>query len=132
MYHIYGMRHMLAWLLSSLFPPPGFCVGQANAPTTSAAAKGTFRFWHEERRFKGSGERCIVQRALFEHGEPASRRRAPALSTSAVPWPCWAGGASCRDARCSYLEPSPLTYSTQACKRGSVAWMPCRRKGHGG
>eukprot|EP00198_Chlamydomonas_reinhardtii_P004771 XP_001694107.1 predicted protein [Chlamydomonas reinhardtii] len=41
---------------------------EANAPTTSAAAKGTFRFWHEERRFKGSGERCIVQRALFEHG----------------------------------------------------------------
>ncbi|KAG2433886.1 hypothetical protein HXX76_008239 [Chlamydomonas incerta] len=41
---------------------------EANAPSTSAAAKGTFRFWHEERRFKGSGERCIVQQALFEHG----------------------------------------------------------------
>lgn len=37
-------------------------------PSTSAVAKGTFRFWQDERRFKGSGERCIVQRALFEAG----------------------------------------------------------------
>ncbi|GLI61494.1 hypothetical protein VaNZ11_003822 [Volvox africanus] len=38
------------------------------ASTSASTTKGTFRFWHEERRFKGIGERCIVQRALFEHG----------------------------------------------------------------
>ncbi|KAL6752058.1 tubulin-tyrosine ligase family-domain-containing protein [Haematococcus lacustris] len=29
---------------------------------------GTFRFWHDERRFKGSGTNCVVQSALFSQG----------------------------------------------------------------
>ena len=29
---------------------------------------GTFRFWTDARRFKGSEEKCIVQRALFASG----------------------------------------------------------------
>ena len=30
---------------------------------------GNFRFWHDERRFKGPGDRCLVQRALYEAGK---------------------------------------------------------------
>lgn len=29
---------------------------------------GAFRFWHEERRFKGGADKCLVQQALFEAG----------------------------------------------------------------
>jgi hypothetical protein len=29
---------------------------------------GKFRFWHDERRFKGSSDRCVVQQALFDAG----------------------------------------------------------------
>lgn len=62
----------LGWL-RSLGPNRSLLRTQENAPSTSGQhsnsnAKGSFRFWHEERRFKGSGERCIVQRALFEQG----------------------------------------------------------------
>lgn len=30
--------------------------------------KGAFRFWFDERRFKGKGKNCIVQKALFQSG----------------------------------------------------------------
>lgn len=29
---------------------------------------GKFRFWHDERRFKGGIEKCLVQQALFAAG----------------------------------------------------------------
>lgn len=43
---------------------------EAAAASTAAAGRnsGTFRFWHDERRFKGAGERCLVQQALFSAG----------------------------------------------------------------
>jgi hypothetical protein len=34
------------------------------------APKGSFRFWYDERRFKGTAERSIVQQALFDAGAP--------------------------------------------------------------
>jgi hypothetical protein len=30
--------------------------------------RGAFRFWHDERRFKGDAERCLVQEQLFAVG----------------------------------------------------------------
>jgi hypothetical protein len=29
---------------------------------------GSFRFWHDERRFKGTVDKCLVQQALFAAG----------------------------------------------------------------
>ncbi|MEW5315281.1 MAG: hypothetical protein WDW38_006722 [Sanguina aurantia] len=43
---------------------------EAQEVSTSASKepKGAFRFWFDERRFKGKGKNCIVQRALFQSG----------------------------------------------------------------
>lgn len=30
---------------------------------------GKFRFWHDERRFKGGIEKCLVQQSLYAAGE---------------------------------------------------------------
>lgn len=30
---------------------------------------GAFRFWVDERRFKGSADKCLVQEALFAAGD---------------------------------------------------------------
>lgn len=48
--------------VTSCSPPPLL------AQDDSGQGRGTFRFWHEERRFKGDGSRCLVQAALFAAG----------------------------------------------------------------
>lgn len=54
---------------------PQSAVGVAGAQGTGdkkqAAVErnsGTFRFWHDERRFKGGADKCLVQQALFAAG----------------------------------------------------------------
>lgn len=34
----------------------------------TARNSGKFRFWHDERRFKGGIDKCLVQEALFAAG----------------------------------------------------------------
>ncbi|KAI8474298.1 MAG: tubulin-tyrosine ligase family-domain-containing protein [Monoraphidium minutum] len=40
----------------------------AAAAPRRARGSAKFRFWHDERRFKGPADRCIVQQALFDAG----------------------------------------------------------------
>lgn len=37
-------------------------------PAPQAQERVSFRFWHDEKRFKGTGEQSLVQRALLEQG----------------------------------------------------------------
>lgn len=54
------------------------CAQEGAAPATAARNSGKFRFWHDERRFKGGIEGCLVQQALFEAG--AQHRASAATS----------------------------------------------------
>jgi hypothetical protein len=38
------------------------------------------RFWHDERRFKGGADKCLVQQALFAAGELQHASIRPAKS----------------------------------------------------
>jgi hypothetical protein len=38
------------------------------APARRQRGSAKFRFWHDERRFKGASDKCIVQQALFDAG----------------------------------------------------------------
>eukprot|EP00967_Tisochrysis_lutea_P005924 scaffold7002_cov21-Tisochrysis_lutea.AAC.1 len=49
---------------------PQSAVGAGKAYDTDGRGTGTFRFWTDERRFKGPGSKCVVQEALFDAGEP--------------------------------------------------------------
>lgn len=48
----------------------------ANGQDANPVVKGKFRFWLEERRFKGSGDKCLVQKSLFELGKQLYQDRA--------------------------------------------------------
>lgn len=68
--------------LDAAFHPPALPHSQAEGGVAPAAAPANtaapaprrqrgsakFRFWHDERRFKGPADRCIVQQALFDAG----------------------------------------------------------------
>jgi hypothetical protein len=56
--HASGNR-MLAFFIVALQDGP--------APL-SEKNSGKFRFWHDERRFKGGIEKCLVQQTLFAAG----------------------------------------------------------------
>jgi hypothetical protein len=53
-----------------LLPPPLLgCNTQAQRrPQLTERNSGVFRFWHDERRFKGGIDTCLVQQALFDAG----------------------------------------------------------------
>jgi hypothetical protein len=42
---------------------------QEGATVLTERNTGRFRFWHDERRFKGGIEKCLVQQSLFAAGE---------------------------------------------------------------
>jgi hypothetical protein len=42
---------------------------QEGATVLTERNTGRFRFWHDERRFKGCIEKCLVQQSLFAAGE---------------------------------------------------------------
>eukprot|EP00878_Enallax_costatus_P040036 GHUV01046010.1.p1 GENE.GHUV01046010.1~~GHUV01046010.1.p1 ORF type:complete len:602 (+),score=176.12 GHUV01046010.1:192-1997(+) len=58
-------------LLSDSMSRDACCTLQDSKGTKRARVEknsGAFRFWHDERRFKGGADRCLVQQALFEAG----------------------------------------------------------------
>lgn len=42
---------------------------QQDVGCSGERGSASFRFWHDERRFKGRGDQCIVQKALFAAGK---------------------------------------------------------------
>jgi hypothetical protein len=45
------------------------CVEALAAALSDTVCASYCRFWHDERRFKGGADKCLVQQALFAAGE---------------------------------------------------------------
>jgi hypothetical protein len=86
--------------------------GLALAPAPRAqrlqgSARARRRFWHDEKRFKGTGEKSLVQRALLALGgvRTGGNVKAAPVQVSGTER-CWGGGrggACARSRRCAII-----------------------------
>lgn len=58
-------------------PPPATQQDGARAVPARARGSGAFRFWHDERRFKGPGDKCVVQQVRACACAPACTWKQP-------------------------------------------------------